>query len=138
MILYSSDRAVEVTMDAMQCLGGNGYINGKLSSAFSQTSNNKIPASEGSDLMLTIHSILIRSIRFNFNSLPLSPNTNRVSRSSNAKRRKTLHSRSRNSRNQKNVDRKRIQQRLPKVICLYEILALLLLGLTCLHYKAFH
>ncbi|KAG8985757.1 hypothetical protein FRB95_004256 [Tulasnella sp. JGI-2019a] len=26
-ILYSSDRAVEVTMDAMQCLGGNGYIN---------------------------------------------------------------------------------------------------------------
>jgi isovaleryl-CoA dehydrogenase len=27
-ILYSSDRAVEVTMEAMQCLGGNGYING--------------------------------------------------------------------------------------------------------------
>ena len=27
-ILYSSDRAVEVAMDAMQCLGGNGYING--------------------------------------------------------------------------------------------------------------
>jgi len=26
-ILYSSDRAVEVTMDAMQILGGNGYIN---------------------------------------------------------------------------------------------------------------
>ncbi|KAI0934578.1 hypothetical protein AcW1_006054 [Taiwanofungus camphoratus] len=26
-ILYSSDRAVEVTMEAMQCLGGNGYIN---------------------------------------------------------------------------------------------------------------
>ncbi|KAG8901916.1 hypothetical protein FRC00_003511, partial [Tulasnella sp. 408] len=26
-ILYSSDRAVEVAMDAMQCLGGNGYIN---------------------------------------------------------------------------------------------------------------
>ena len=27
-ILYSSDRAVEVTMEAMQMLGGNGYING--------------------------------------------------------------------------------------------------------------
>lgn len=26
-ILYSSDRAVEVTMEAMQALGGNGYIN---------------------------------------------------------------------------------------------------------------
>ncbi|CAE7221052.1 unnamed protein product [Rhizoctonia solani] len=26
-ILYSSDRAVEVAEDAMQCLGGNGYIN---------------------------------------------------------------------------------------------------------------
>ncbi|KAF9817813.1 hypothetical protein IEO21_03155 [Rhodonia placenta] len=26
-ILYSSDRAVEVTIDAMQCLGGNGYTN---------------------------------------------------------------------------------------------------------------
>jgi isovaleryl-CoA dehydrogenase len=26
-ILYASDRAVEVAMDAMQCLGGNGYIN---------------------------------------------------------------------------------------------------------------
>ncbi|PIL24280.1 hypothetical protein GSI_14033 [Ganoderma sinense ZZ0214-1] len=26
-ILYSSDRAVEVTMEAQQCLGGNGYIN---------------------------------------------------------------------------------------------------------------
>ncbi|WVR03132.1 hypothetical protein IAU60_000122 [Kwoniella sp. DSM 27419] len=26
-ILYSSDRAVEVAMDAQQCLGGNGYIN---------------------------------------------------------------------------------------------------------------
>lgn len=26
-ILYASDRAVEVTMDAMQSLGGNGYIN---------------------------------------------------------------------------------------------------------------
>ncbi|EKM55308.1 uncharacterized protein PHACADRAFT_255837 [Phanerochaete carnosa HHB-10118-sp] len=26
-ILYSSDRAVEVAMEAMQCLGGNGYIN---------------------------------------------------------------------------------------------------------------
>ncbi|KAG8929134.1 hypothetical protein FRC02_005971 [Tulasnella sp. 418] len=26
-ILYSSDRCVEVAMDAMQCLGGNGYIN---------------------------------------------------------------------------------------------------------------
>ncbi|KAG9096087.1 hypothetical protein FS749_009178 [Ceratobasidium sp. UAMH 11750] len=26
-ILYSSDRAVEVAVDAMQCLGGNGYIN---------------------------------------------------------------------------------------------------------------
>lgn len=26
-LMYSSDRAVEVSMDAMQCLGGNGYIN---------------------------------------------------------------------------------------------------------------
>ncbi|KAI0705911.1 acyl-CoA dehydrogenase/oxidase [Cytidiella melzeri] len=26
-ILYSSDRAVEVSLEAMQCLGGNGYIN---------------------------------------------------------------------------------------------------------------
>ncbi|ORX41298.1 acyl-CoA dehydrogenase/oxidase [Kockovaella imperatae] len=26
-ILYSSDRAVEVALDAQQCLGGNGYIN---------------------------------------------------------------------------------------------------------------
>lgn len=26
--MYSSDRAVEVALDAMQCLGGNGYING--------------------------------------------------------------------------------------------------------------
>ncbi|EIW73251.1 isovaleryl-CoA dehydrogenase [Tremella mesenterica] len=26
-ILYSSDRAVEVSMEAQQCLGGNGYIN---------------------------------------------------------------------------------------------------------------
>ncbi|KIP12334.1 hypothetical protein PHLGIDRAFT_82139 [Phlebiopsis gigantea 11061_1 CR5-6] len=26
-ILYSSDRAVEVALEAMQCLGGNGYIN---------------------------------------------------------------------------------------------------------------
>ncbi|KAI0818982.1 acyl-CoA dehydrogenase/oxidase [Irpex lacteus] len=29
-ILYSSDRAVEVALEAMQCLGGNGYINGEL------------------------------------------------------------------------------------------------------------
>jgi isovaleryl-CoA dehydrogenase len=28
-ILYSSDRAVEVALDAQQCLGGNGYINGE-------------------------------------------------------------------------------------------------------------
>ena len=27
-ILYSSDRAVEVAMEAQQSLGGNGYING--------------------------------------------------------------------------------------------------------------
>lgn len=27
-ILYSSDRAVEVAIEAMQSLGGNGYING--------------------------------------------------------------------------------------------------------------
>ncbi|WVQ72292.1 hypothetical protein IAR50_001842 [Cryptococcus sp. DSM 104548] len=27
-ILYTSDRAVEVAMEAQQCLGGNGYING--------------------------------------------------------------------------------------------------------------
>jgi isovaleryl-CoA dehydrogenase len=28
-ILYSTEKAVEVTMEGMQCLGGNGYINGK-------------------------------------------------------------------------------------------------------------
>ena len=33
-ILYSSDRAVEVALDAMQCLGGNGYINGTYASNF--------------------------------------------------------------------------------------------------------
>ena len=33
-ILYSSDRAVEVALDAMQCLGGNGYINGTYASSF--------------------------------------------------------------------------------------------------------
>lgn len=27
-ILYTTDRAIEVAMEAMQCLGGNGYING--------------------------------------------------------------------------------------------------------------
>ena len=27
-ILYSTEKAVEVTLEAMQCLGGNGYING--------------------------------------------------------------------------------------------------------------
>lgn len=27
-ILYSTDRAIEVAMEGMQCLGGNGYING--------------------------------------------------------------------------------------------------------------
>ncbi|ODN89682.1 isovaleryl-CoA dehydrogenase [Cryptococcus wingfieldii CBS 7118] len=30
-ILYSSDKAVEVAMEAQQCLGGNGYINGEAS-----------------------------------------------------------------------------------------------------------
>lgn len=29
-ILYVSDRCVEVAMDAQQCFGGNGYINGEL------------------------------------------------------------------------------------------------------------
>jgi len=28
-ILYSTERAVEVALEGMQCLGGNGYINGK-------------------------------------------------------------------------------------------------------------
>jgi hypothetical protein len=28
-ILYSTEKAVEVTLEAMQCLGGNGYINGE-------------------------------------------------------------------------------------------------------------
>jgi len=28
-ILYSTERAIEVALEAMQCLGGNGYINGK-------------------------------------------------------------------------------------------------------------
>lgn len=27
-ILYSTERAIEVAMEGMQCLGGNGYING--------------------------------------------------------------------------------------------------------------
>jgi isovaleryl-CoA dehydrogenase len=27
-ILYSTEKAVEVTLEAMQCLGGNGYVNG--------------------------------------------------------------------------------------------------------------
>ena len=26
--MYSTERAIEVAMEAMQCLGGNGYING--------------------------------------------------------------------------------------------------------------
>jgi hypothetical protein len=26
--LYSTEKAVEVALEAMQCLGGNGYING--------------------------------------------------------------------------------------------------------------
>ena len=29
-ILYSTERAVEVALEGMQCLGGNGYINGNL------------------------------------------------------------------------------------------------------------
>ena len=28
-ILYSTERAVEVALEAMQCFGGNGYINGR-------------------------------------------------------------------------------------------------------------
>ena len=28
-ILYSTEKAVEVALEAMQCLGGNGYINGE-------------------------------------------------------------------------------------------------------------
>lgn len=35
-ILYSSDRAVEVAMEAQQCLGGNGYINGRSRLAWAQ------------------------------------------------------------------------------------------------------
>jgi alkylation response protein AidB-like acyl-CoA dehydrogenase len=27
-ILYSTDKAIEISLEAMQCLGGNGYING--------------------------------------------------------------------------------------------------------------
>jgi isovaleryl-CoA dehydrogenase len=27
-ILYATDKAVEVALEGMQCLGGNGYING--------------------------------------------------------------------------------------------------------------
>ena len=34
-ILYSTEKAVEVALEAMQCLGGNGYINGK--NAFDST-----------------------------------------------------------------------------------------------------
>jgi isovaleryl-CoA dehydrogenase len=29
-ILYSTEKAVEVALEGMQCLGGNGYINGIL------------------------------------------------------------------------------------------------------------
>jgi isovaleryl-CoA dehydrogenase len=29
-ILYSTEKAVEVALEGMQCLGGNGYINGAL------------------------------------------------------------------------------------------------------------
>lgn len=28
-ILYSTEKAIEVAQEGMQCLGGNGYINGK-------------------------------------------------------------------------------------------------------------
>jgi isovaleryl-CoA dehydrogenase len=28
-ILYSTEKAVEVALEGMQCLGGNGYINGE-------------------------------------------------------------------------------------------------------------
>ena len=27
-ILYSTEKAIEVALEAQQCLGGNGYING--------------------------------------------------------------------------------------------------------------
>ncbi len=37
-ILYSSDRAVEVALDAMQSLGGNEYINGASSLYFNYAS----------------------------------------------------------------------------------------------------
>lgn len=33
--MYSTEKAVEVALEAMQCLGGNGYINGK--NAFDST-----------------------------------------------------------------------------------------------------
>ena len=28
-ILYSTEKAIEVALEGMQCLGGNGYINGQ-------------------------------------------------------------------------------------------------------------
>ena len=41
-ILYSSDRAVEVASEAMQSLGGNGYINGvSLALSYSLTLSGK-------------------------------------------------------------------------------------------------
>lgn len=30
-ILYSTEKSIEVALEAMQCLGGNGYINGSCS-----------------------------------------------------------------------------------------------------------
>jgi len=40
-ILYSTDRAIEVAMEGMQCLGGNGYINGQCRSIAIPTSNSE-------------------------------------------------------------------------------------------------
>jgi len=44
-ILYSTEKAVEVTLEAMQCLGGNGYINGlyRFIFCFSEGSFNDYP-----------------------------------------------------------------------------------------------
>jgi isovaleryl-CoA dehydrogenase len=41
-ILYSTEKAVEVALEAMQCLGGNGYINGTSSFAAEPTSQNAL------------------------------------------------------------------------------------------------
>jgi len=39
--LYSTEKAVEVASEAMQCLGGNGYINGEEVFDSASTGGNK-------------------------------------------------------------------------------------------------